>query len=307
VAYVGNLVRHVLITTGIDNLNAVPYGTLLSVQNANSVNYNLYRPYTVYGDLYIVDHNAYSNYNALQIGLNHQSERYTWLVNYSYSKVLGAGTAGTVIDQLTINNNYGPLNFDRRHIFNAAYSVQLGRPFSHNKLAGGVLNDWQVSGIVQLQSGAPLQLNSTNSNFNLTLPKGVTALNITGTKSVPAMPVLTCDPTSGLGANQFLNPNCFALPSAGHNGSIIEPEAFGPRFFNTDASLFKNFVFKERQRLQFRAEAFNFINHPNYTFGADQNLNLVFDSTGKQTNTLFGTATSKLGHRILQFAVKYYF
>jgi hypothetical protein len=97
------------------------------------------------------------------------------------------------------------------------------------------------------------------------------------------------------------------LPTAGNNGAIIEPEAFGPRFFNTDASLFKNFVFKERQRLQFRAEAFNFINHPNYTFGADQNLNLVFDSTGKQTNALFGTATSKLGHRILQFAVKYYF
>ena len=307
VAYVGNLVRHVLITTGIDNLNAVPYGTLLNVPNANSVNYNLYRPYTVYGDLYIVDHNAYSNYNALQIGLNHQSSRYTWLVNYSYSKVLGAGTAGTVIDQLTINNNYGPLNFDRRHIFNAAYSVQLGKPISNHKFAGAFINDWQVSGILQLQSGAPLQLNSTNSNFNLTLPKGVTALNITGTKSVPAMPVLTCDPTSGLGANQFLNPNCFALPTAGHNGSIIEPEAFGPHFLNTDASLFKNFVFKERQRLQFRIEGFNFINHPNYTFGADQNLNLVFDATGKQTNALFGTATSKLGHRILQMAVKYYF
>jgi hypothetical protein len=146
-----------------------------------------------------------------------------------------------------------------------------------------------------------------NNNYGpLKLPKGVTALTITGTKSVPAMPVLTCDPTSGPGANQYLNPNCFALPTAGNNDAIIEPEAFGPSFFNTDASLFKNFVFKERQRLQFRLEGFNFINHPNYTFGADQNLNLVFDSRAK-TNALFGTATSKLGHRILQFAVKYYF
>src|SRR5258708_9893312 len=84
-----------------------------------------------------------------------------------------------------------------------------------------------------------LQLNSGNSRFNLTLPRGVTALNITGTNSVPALPVLTCNPTSGLGPHQYLNPNCFALPTGGANGPIIEPEAFGPAFFNTDMSLFK--------------------------------------------------------------------
>jgi hypothetical protein len=221
--------------------------------------------------------------------------------------VLGAGTAGTTIDQLTLNNNYGPLAFDRRHIFNAAYSVQLGTPIRNNRLAAGAINGWQVSGILQLQSGAALQLNSTGNNFAMTLPKGVTAKNITGTLSVPAMPVLTCDPRSNLGDHQYLNPTCFSLPTAGNNGAIIQPEAFGPKFFNTDISLFKTFRLKESQRLQFRAEAFNFINHPNYSFGTDQNLNLTFDANGKQSNALFGTASSKLGHRIIQLAVKYYF
>ena len=307
VAYVGNLVRHVLVTSGMDNLNAVPYGTLIGRADANTVNYNSLRPYTVYGDLFMVDHNAYSNYNALQLGLNHQSSRYTWLVNYSFSKVLGAGTAGTTIDQLKLNNNYGPLAFDRRHILNAAYSFQLGKPVRNNKYLGGLVNGWQASGVMQLQSGANLQLNSTGNNYAMTLPKGVTSKNITGTLSVPAMPVLTCNPTSNLGAHQFLNPTCFSLPTPGNNGAIIEPEAFGPKFFNTDLSVFKNFTFKEHQRLQFRAEAFNFLNHANYTFGTDQNLNLTFDANGKQSNALFGTTSSKLGHRIIQLAVKYYF
>jgi hypothetical protein len=305
-AYVGNIVRHVLLT-GFDNLNAVPYGTLLSVPNPNSVNYNLYRPFTAYADLFVVDHNAYSNYNALQLGLNHQSSRYTWMINYAFGKVLGAGTAGTTVDQLKISNDYGPLQFDRRHIFNAAYSFQLGNPIHNNKVLGGAVNGWQISGVTQLQSGVILQFNSGGNNFSLTLPQGVTQRNITGTNSVPAMPVLTCNPTSNLGPHQYLNPSCFALPTPGNNGAIVEPGAYGPWFFNSDLSLFKNFTISEHKKLQFRAEGFNFLNHANYTFGADANLNLTFGADGKVNNPLFGTATNKIGHRIMQLAVKFYF
>ena len=121
------------------------------------------------------------------------------------------------------------------------------------------------------------------------------------------MPLLTCDPTSGLGNHQYLNPSCFALPVAGYNGAITEPEAFGPGFFNTDLALAKTFKFTERKNLMFRADAFNFLNHPNYTFGSDQNLNLVFNPARVMTNSLFGTATSKTGHRIMRMEVKFYF
>jgi hypothetical protein len=307
-AYVGNKARH-LAEANFQNINAVSYGTMLSVPDANSVNYNLFRPYTNYGDVTVLRYDGFSDYNALQIALNHQSARYTWLVNYTYSKVLGQGTAGTTIDQLNPANNYGPLNFDRRNIFNAAYSLKLGDPIKARgyRILGGAVNGWSVSGLLQVETGASLQLNSGGSRFNLTLPRGVTALNITGTSSVPAMPVLTCNPLGNLGPNQYLNPSCFALPTAGHNGPIIEPEAFGPYFFNTDLSLFKTFKFRESKNLEFRAEGFNFLNHANYTFGSDNNLNLTFNAVGQQTNALFGTATSKIGHRIMQLAVKFYF
>ncbi len=304
-AYVGNMVRHILLA-GYANVNAVPYGTFLNVPNANAANYNLFRPYTSYADLFQVNHNGYSNYNALQLGLNHQSSRYTWLVNYSFGKVLGAGNAGNAFDQLNLNTNYGPLQFDRRHIFNVGYSVDLGKPM-HGKAAGAVLNNWQVSGVMQVQSGVHLQSNSGGGNFNLTLPSGVTVRNITGTQSVPVRPILTCDPRSNLSAHQFLNPSCFSLPTPGNNGAIVQPAAYGPGFFNTDVSLFKNFPISEHQKLQFRFEAFNFLNHANYTFGQDANLNLAFDAAGKVSNPNFGSALNKIGHRIIQMAVKYYF
>jgi hypothetical protein len=158
-----------------------------------------------------------------------------------------------------------------------------------------------------VQSGVALQSNSGGGNFNMTLPAGVTVRNITGTASVPVRPVLTCDPRQNLGPHQYLNPGCFAPPTAGNNGGIIEPPAYGPAFFNTDLSVFRNFKMSERRKLQFRAEAFNFLNHANYTFGQDANLNLTFNAAGQVTNPLFGTATNKIGHRIIQLAVKYYF
>jgi hypothetical protein len=169
----------------------------------------------------------------------------------------------------------------------------------------GVVNGWTVSGIVQITSGANLQ---NGTNFGLTLPSGAgTQIGITGTPDVAIAPVLTCDPRSNLGPHQYLNPTCFALPTPGHNGPMMIPEAFGPAFFNADMSLFKNFKFAEKRSLQIRAEGFNFLNHPVYSFGLDNNLNLAFNSSGQQTNALFGTTTTKAGHRILQFVAKFYF
>jgi hypothetical protein len=54
-------------------------------------------------------------------------------------------------------------------------------------------------------------------------------------------------------------------------------------------------------------EAFDFLNHANYSFGLDNNLNLAFNAAGRETNALFGTATTKTGHRIMQFVGKFYF
>ena len=75
-----------------------------------------------------------------------------------------------------------------------------------------------------------------------------------------------------------------------------------------DLSLFKNFNMGEQKRLQFRVSAYNFLNQPLWTFvGSDNNLDLQFDRQGNQTNERFGYTDNKIGRRIIQLAVKFYF
>ncbi|HCC56165.1 MAG TPA: carboxypeptidase regulatory-like domain-containing protein, partial [Solibacterales bacterium] len=259
-SYVGNQSSNGLNDGNVgSNINAVPYGSFLNIgsdpNNLSSAAYDAKRPFPLYQDLTVVNHRLYQNYNAFQASLVRTKGRYDYSLNYTYGKSMGV----VGHDQLNLNNDYGPMGSDRRHIFNAAYSVELGSPFRNNMFAKGIANGWQLSGITQVQSGINLTAN-TGGNFNINTngyktAAGYTASSrsINGTDSVPLQPVLTCNPGSGLGKNQFVNPNCFAIPTTpGLNGGIVLPEVFGPAFFNSDLSLFKNFVFSESKKLQFR-------------------------------------------------------
>jgi Carboxypeptidase regulatory-like domain len=311
-AYVGNESKY-LWENVFHNTNAVPYGRLLSVPNAGSADYNLFRPLSYYQDINIATNDAYANYNAFQLNFKHQRGRFNYLFNYTYSKALGLATnqrgigGSNTIDKLNIDQNYGPLPFDRRHIFNAAFSVEMGNPVRTNAIVKGLVNGWQLTGGLALQSGANLQLNTGNGNFGISLPAGVSNRTIVGTESIQVQPILTCDPRSNLGEHQYINPSCFALPTPGNNGPVIMPEMFGPGFFNMDLSVFKNFSVGESRKLQFRFSGYNFLNHPVYSFGNDSNLNLTFGPDGTVNNPNFGTTTNKIGRRIIQLAVKFYF
>ena len=122
------------------------------------------------------------------------------------------------------------------------------------------------------------------------------------------MPLVTCDPRKGLGKNQYFNPSCFTLSAPGTNGTYIFPVLTGPAFFNSDISLFKNFVWgsNENRKLQFRFSGYNFLNHPMRTFVAgDNNFKLNFNADGTLANDRTGYADHKTGHRIIQLMVKF--
>jgi len=314
VSYVGNQSDYGLNQNGVGtNINAVPYGALLKIPgDPSSAGYDSFRPYGLYQDLHLASHNFYQNYNSLQVVWLRTKGRYNIQMNYTYGKAMGI-VGG---DEFNLNNDYGPLGSDRRHIFNAAYSIELGSPVKHNKFGEGVINGWQLSGITQFQSGANLTAN-TGGNFNLNtngaqLASGysISARSINGTDSVALRPLVNCDPRSGLGGNQFVNGNCFALPTVpGGNGPIMGPEVFGPAFFNSDLGFYKNFRFSEAKKLQFRFNAYNFLNHPLWSFrSGSSNLNLTYDPASlKVSNPNFGVTTEKQGHRVIQLAVKFYF
>jgi hypothetical protein len=298
-----------------DNINKVPIGALLSSKNGgvdpNSLNPDNFRPLLGFSDLNLTTNNLYSNYNAFQLTWARTKGRYDVTLNYTYGKALGILNA---YDQFNLNNDYGVLAANRSHIFNAAYSVQLP-DFTRQKAAGEVVNGWQVTGSTQIQSGANLSGNSGENfgmnlnNFNIPGTQfKVSNVSILGTPDIQLNPILTCNPASNLGPHQYINPNCFAIPSAvGTNGPTIMPAIYGPAFFNSNLSIFKTFRISEKMSAQIRGEAFNFLNHPLWSFNGN-NLSLGFDgSTGKVNTPAFGTVTQKQGLRVLQLSAKFFF
>src|SRR5262249_37985229 len=131
---------------------------------------------------------------------------------------------------------------------------------------------------------------------------------------------LTCNPTHGLRPHQFLNPNCFALPGPGQTGDGRLPYMAGPIFWNNNRTLRKSSKIPQRQKLEFRVPAFNFLNHDLLSFtNGDNNLKLNF-SKGTLSNATdtkhvcaglecqaFGFADYRYGHRILEVGAKYSF
>ncbi|HKD08138.1 MAG TPA: TonB-dependent receptor [Bryobacteraceae bacterium] len=317
VAYVGNRSRDLQITSGAtSNINLVPVGAMLSSNNGgadpNGLIADKFRPLQGFSDLNLATNGAYSNYNAMQVTWVRTKGRYVINANYAFGKALGI--VNPALDPFNLRNDYGTLSTNRTHIFNLAYSVELGNP-THNKAAGYLINGWQLSGILQAESGPNLTgFQGQNFGMNLNNYKSpstgfqVSNVSLLGTNAIQLNPILTCNPTSNLGTNQFINPNCFAIPTqVGQNGGSVLPAIYGPAFFNADLGLFKNFQFGETRKLQFRINAYNFLNHPLWSFNGS-NLTLGFDgTTGKLNTPLFGTVTDKQGHRVVQMAVKFYF
>jgi hypothetical protein len=320
VAYVGNRSHDLGNSSGSgagSNINLVPVGAMLSSKNGgvdpNSLTANNFRPLLGFADLGLATNNLYANYNALQMTWVRTKGRYTINMNYAFGKAMGI-LNNAQLDQFNLANNYGVQSGNRTHIFNAAYSIELGSP-ARDKILGGFVNGWQLSGITQIQSGPNLtgiQGQAFGANFNGYKIPGTTFnvsnVALLGTPNIQLNPVLTCNPASNLGTNQFINPSCFSIPTAiGQNGPSVLPAIYGPAFFNSDLGLFKNFQFKESKKLQLRFNGTNFLNHPLWSFNGS-NLNLGFDGTSGKVNTpLFGTVTQKQGHRIIQVAAKFYF
>lgn len=337
IAYVGNKSDYLSNwNNGFGQINDLQYGTVFKIPGFFGANgtspdsgvTDALRPFSNYQTIKVINHKMYSNYNSLQASWNKQSGRVNYLINYTFSKALGIrGESGSSTgDPLNLANNYGTLPNDRTHIFNIAYVIETPRLQTQYRMVGAAVNGWRISGITQFQSGINLQsVNSSNFSLAGTLPAGTTLpdgtvltnstgaspLLINGSPEISIQPVITCDPRKNLQPNQFINGNCFALPTPGHNGAFIMPYIKGPAFFNNDLTLFKDFKLSERhdkQTLQFRVSAYNFLNHPLTSFvNGDTNLNLSFDANGKLSNQKFGYANWQTGHRIIQLALKFNF
>ncbi len=318
VAYVGNQTRDALNTSNGygANLNLIPPGTMLAANlpglDPNGQTVNNYRPLKGFGDINLATNNIYSNYNSLQTKYIRTRGNTIITANYTFGKAMGI--LSPTLDSFNFNNDYGVQSNNRKHIFNIAYSYTFKKYFRH-KIGGGLVNSWQISGVTQLQSG-PNLTGIRGQNYGMALnnykvagtTQNVSNLTLLGTPNITLMPTQTCDPGANLVEHQFINQSCYSFPKQiGQNGPTMQPVLYGPAYFNSDLGLFKNFNVTEKQKLQFRVNAQNFLNHPLWSFQGS-NLNLGFNNTTGLLNTpLFGIVTTKLGHRIMQVSATYSF
>ena len=212
-----------------------------------------------------------TSYNALQIDVSHRfSQGLQFRANYTWSKDLDMNSALTgaqannqaqmIMDRNNPGRDWGPSAYNVPHQANISGSYDLpfgkGKPWANNFGGFGnrLVSGWQFNTIVTLQAGFPFtpQTGSNRSGDGDTRNPDRPNLN-------PAFsgPVILGNP------NQWFNPSAFKLPTAGTYGALGRGVYSGPGLAEVDASLFKNTAISERVNLQFRAEAFNVLNHTN--------------------------------------------
>ncbi len=155
---------------GIANINTVPFGALLGNTGANPDDF---RPFLLWGDINVTQHNLYSNYHSWQSLVSRQTGKFSFTAAYTFSKALGiragGGLTGRAIYPPDINQlrqyTYGTLGNDRRHLLSLAYSWLL--PEVKSGVTNAILGNWQISGISQWISGVPLQLVGGDGNFRI--------------------------------------------------------------------------------------------------------------------------------------------
>jgi len=251
---------------------------------------------------------ADSSYNALETSLQKRfSHGVSFLASYTWSKAIDdassfnmtgsaakpvAGENDLAQNPFDLAAERGLSMFDARHRFVFSYTWALpfwavGREWYKHAFGG-----WQLNGIVTVMSGTPFTVFDSND-----VAAQGSAPEITGFSA--QRPDLVGNPNSGphtvtdwLNANAFqqLNP----VADAGQFGTAGRNIAIGPSYKNWDFSAMKNFHLTESKALQFRAELFNFLNHPNFRL-PDSDI----------SSPTFNQILSARDPRQVQFALKF--
>jgi hypothetical protein len=348
VAYVGSSSKHLLMggesgeaqiggSNGYTNQNKIPLGGVFkknpvtgaaaptNPEDTGSYNFTDYFPYYQgYGQnaIQVNKHDGYSNYNSFQIAWQKQAGKLSFNLNYTWSKALGI--VNVAIDAFKVHGNYAALNIDRPHVINTSYSYAAGRILStNNKILSGAANGWNISGTTTWQAGGSLQ-NAEGMNFgmsiqNTTTGKSLSSLTYYGTNLGTILPTTSCNPKSGLSGHQVINALCLVPPTVGSYGErAIGGYISSPAFINSNLTIYKNFNVIRKQKVEFRASLFNWLNHPLWSFNSTAQITPTFTTTDnvKFTSTLLsnvptgntqGSPDSKTGQRIGELSVKYNF
>jgi hypothetical protein len=244
-----------------------------------------------FGTVNRIDSGATANYNGLILSIQRRAVRgITVNANHTWSHCISDPVTGDTANSGRANGGYNnPDNrsqdrsncsSDRRHVFNLS-AVAESPQFSGRALRT-LGSGWRFSPIVRIMSGQFLHVTVRDRSLDA----------IAGQRANQIM----ADVYGKRTIDDYLNPSAFAQPAFGTLANLRPYSIVGPGTWQFDMALSRTFRFTERQRLEFRAEAFNVTNSVRV-----ENPVTNFDAGN------FGQITSARDPRIVQFALKYLF
>jgi len=290
VSYVGNRNRH---QNDYRDINLPTSPGVLPSLIAGTTSYNTVLAYKGFGEVKLSENAQNSHYNALQVEVRSKIRNdLTLQAAYTLSRSIDPATSGLGGDLYTVSNPYdraydnGPSQGDRTHIafVNFVYSF----PFFRN--AGGfkrsTLGGWEMSGIVSMMSGMPLNITLGGPQGKNGLADATNRPNITGNVTYPSTTA------------QFFSTSVFSSPTPGAWGSLTKGAVRGPGRHNWNMSLFKKFMFSESRGsfFELRLETFNTWNHTQF-----KEVSATYSSNN------FGQVTSVSDPRVFQLGAKIVF
>lgn len=229
--------------------------------------------------------------------------------------------AGGLMDANDPGRDRGLASYGIKHNLTIHYNYEL--PFRAGGVAGKLITGWQLSGIISRQSGIPF---SAGTATTATTPGDGVLVGQAPAYRPDLLPGASNNPTSGQSAgcgisgtagsvtagtkvgtpDLYFDPCAFAAPNAGFYGNLGRHTLTGPGLVNFDFSLLKDIPLSERINLQFRAEMFNIMNHPNFNYPVVN----VFSAVGgnlRPTANRGRLESTNTAPRQVQFALKLVF
>ncbi len=296
IGYVGRKGIHL---TQLDNINQLQPGTVQ--RYASNIQPDSLRPYQGFASI-LQDTNAGSSlYNGLQVNLKRRlTKGFLFGVAYTWSKSMDYGSnIGYELPNVYDHRpNWGPSDFDIRQVAVVNYVWNIPYNGGTSRLLHQSLGNWQVSGLTQMQTGVPFSVSNGDDYAGVGPGSGTQLWDTTRTPSTPHQF------SNGIGNNYWFDPTAFVAPAAG----TIAPRGtrnslYAPGFQSWNLALVKDFHIipsHENQMVTFRAESFNFTNHPNLDTPATNPTSGTFGEVTAKGNTY-------ASDRQYQFSLRYQF
>jgi hypothetical protein len=259
------------------------------------------RPFPQFANVQILDPNiGYSKFNGANVGIQKRySQGLQFQANYSWSRFEDNADGRNELAGFPGDNSYTDYynpkamwglsgnDLRQRFVVTTVYELPFGKgkPFAvDSTLLDEVVGGWSVGTIAELHTGTPLSV--------------IDAVNLTDSFSDGVRPNLVANPILSAGlrsSGEWFNTAAFAQNPAYTFGDAPRDFGTGPGTAQVDASLLKSFPIHESVNLQFRAEALNVLNHPNW---ANPDTTFGTANFGKVTGLQAGNQS-----RIIQLAL----